>query len=216
MGRQAGTRRYGLHVLGLAAVSAHERNNPVTALMVEPSKAGFLWYVVITHVNREKLAKYQLESQGHEVYLPMVPPPAGARARNGIAPAARPMIPRYLFVQVDLDQPGWRAIYSTFGVHDVITLGRGEAARPMPIPTRFIDELKQREVNGLVILASGRKPAAAAPACSFKKGDKLRWHGPTADYDVVFDEMVDGNRAAVIFKLLGVDSRQVIPLPSLD
>lgn len=182
--------------------------------MVEPSRPGFQWFVVITHVNQEKIAKYQLERQGREVYLPMVPPSPRARVRNGVAPCPRPMVPRYLFVKVDLEEPGWPAIYSTFGVHDVISSGSGEGRKPRAIPTRFIEEIRAREIAGLVILPEARKGAPAPVASPYKKGDKLRWHGPTADYDVIFQEMVDGNHATVIFKLLGVDSRQVIPLPS--
>ncbi|WP_298126447.1 transcription termination/antitermination NusG family protein [Brevundimonas sp.] len=185
--------------------------------MVEAPRPGFQWFVVITHVNQEKLAKYQLEQQGHEVFLPMVPPPAKARARNGVRPGPRPMIPRYLFVKVDLEEPGWPAIYSTFGVHDVISSGLGEHRKPRAIPTRFIEEMRAREEGGLIVLPEPRRKGQPAPAeCKWKKGDKLRWHGPTADYDVIFQEMVDGNRAAVIFRLLGVDSLQVISLPSED
>ncbi|ADL00687.1 transcription termination/antitermination NusG family protein [Brevundimonas subvibrioides] len=188
----------------------------MTALMVEDTKPAAPWFVVITHVNQEKLAKYQLERQGHAVYMPMVPPSPRARMRNGVPPSVRPMIPRYLFVQVDLDQPGWPAIYSTFGVSEVISSGTGEGRRPRAIPTRFIEEIRAREVNGLVILPEARKAGPAPVACRFKKGDKLRWHGPTADYEVVFQQMVDGNRAEVVFTLMGVDSRQVISLPSDD
>jgi len=185
--------------------------------IVENQKGGFLWYVVITHVGQEKLAKYQLQRQGFEdVYLPMVPPPATSRTRNGVQPGPRPMIPRYLFVSVDLNKPGWRAILSTMGVHDVIMRGSGEAKRPSPIPNRFIEELQVREVNGLVILPPRTKAEKAKAACTYRRGDKLRYSGPTADYDLIFDEMVDGDRVAVLFNLLGRESRQIISLPSSD
>lgn len=188
----------------------------MTALNADCAKAGCQWYVVITHANQERVAKYQLERQGFEdVYLPMVPPPVGARARNGIPPSPRPMVPRYLFVSVDINRPGWRAIRSTLGVHDVIMRGSGEAARPSPIPGRFIEEMQAREVNGLVILPPKSKTEERKPASSrYRRGDRLRWSGPTADYDFIFQEMVDGDRAKVIFTLLGRESAQIIALPS--
>lgn len=188
----------------------------MTALKADTPKAGTKggpqWFVVITHVGQERLTKYQLERQGFEVYLPMVPPPAHARTRNGIAPCPRPMVPRYLFVSVDLDAPGWRAIHSTMGVHDVIMRGSGETAKPSAIPTRFIREMQEREVNGLVILPPSAEKARGPS--KYRRGDKLRWSGPTADYDLIFQEMVDGDRAKVIFTLLGRESAQIISLPS--
>lgn len=190
----------------------------MTASAVQPANLGKAWYVVVTHVHQERHARYQLDQQGFTVYLPMVPPPAGARVRNGVTPGPRPMIPRYMFVEMDLSQDRWRAVMSTMGVTEVIMRGSGETARPSPIPARFIDELKKREVNGLVVLQHARNdnaPGAPVP-CRLKRGDKLRVAGQTADYDVIFDEMVDGNRVAVIFTLLGRDSRQIIPLPSDD
>lgn len=191
---------------------------PVTASAVQTSGQGRAWYVVVTHVHQEKHARYQLEQQGFTVYLPMVPPPVRARARNGVAPGPRPMIPRYLFIEMDLDQDRWRAVFSTMGVTEVIMRGSGEAARPSPIPSRFIEELKKREINGLVVLQHARNDnGKGGPASArFKRGDKLRVAGQTADYDVIFEEMVDGDRAAVIFTLLGRDSRQIISLPSED
>lgn len=210
MGQQAVTAWY--------ARRRSEGASPVTASAVQTPVQGRAWYVVVTHVHQEKHARYQLEQQGFTVYLPMVPPPVRARARNGLTPGPRPMIPRYLFIEMDLDQDRWRAVFSTMGVTEVIMRGSGEGARPSPIPGRFIDELKKREINGLVVLQHARNDngKGAVEASRFKRGDKLRVAGQTADYDVIFDEMVDGDRAAVIFTLLGRDSRQIIALPSED
>ena len=190
----------------------------MTASAVQTADSGKAWYVVVTHVHQERHARYQLDQQGFSVYLPMVPPPARARVRNGAAPSPRPMIPRYLFIEMDLNQDRWRAVLSTMGVTEVIMRGIGEGARPCPIPTRFISEMKAREVNGLVVLQRARNDNASTGSArsQYRRGDKLRVAGATADYDVIFDEMVDGDRAAVIFTLLGRDSRQIIALPSED
>lgn len=171
------------------------------------------WYVVITHAHQERVAWVHLRRQGFEVYLPLVPPPAGLRKRYGVAPGPRPMIPRYLFVRVEAGEC-WRAILSTVGVHDVIKRGSGEHGRPASIPDRFIEELQAREVAGVVVLPPKSEDTTASSACAYKRGDRIRWSGPTADYDFIFEQMVDGDRAQVVFNLLGVDSRQVIRLPS--
>ena len=174
---------------------------------------GKAWYVVITHANQERIAQMHLQRQGFDVYLPLVPPPPGLRKRYGVAPGPRPMIPRYLFVHVD-GGGCWRSILSTVGVHDVIKRGSGEHGRPAPIPDRFIEETKKREVAGVVVLPPKSSKAAAPSVAPYKRGDRVRWSGPTADYEFIFEQMVDGDRAQVVFNLLGVDSRQVIRLPS--
>lgn len=181
------------------------------SIRADQARGGFQWYVVVTHHGQERLAKANLRRQGFEVYLPMIPPSARARTRNGVPPSPRPMIPRYLFVCVDINAPGWRDILSTIGVQQLICRGSGVTARPAPIGAGFIEALQAREVAGLVVLPP---PDEAKIEARYRRGDKLRLVGPTADYDVVFQEMVDGDRAKVIFKLLGVDSLQVIALPS--
>lgn len=182
----------------------------MTASNPNRSQGGYLWYVVITHAGQERLAKYHLGRQGYETYLPMRAPLATGR-KGAAAPEPRPMFPRYLFVAVDLNAPGWRSIYSTIGVHSVIVSGTGEAARPIAAPNGLIEALQAREVNGLVVLPPREKEAA----CPHRKGDKVRVMGRTADYDGVFDERIDANRVALLVSLLGRDSRVVVPLSSL-
>lgn len=179
---------------------------------VEKRKGGYLWYVVITHAGQERLAKYHLGRQGYETYLPMRAPLTVGRRKDGSSPEPRPMFPRYLFVAVDLNAPGWRSIYSTIGVHSVICSGVGEQARPIAAPNGLIEALQAREVNGLCILA----PRQVEKPCPYQPGDKLRVRigRQFGEIDAVFEERIDGNRAAILISLLGRDSRQVIPLPS--
>lgn len=174
----------------------------------EKAEGKHRWYLVVAHAGRERLARYHLTQQGFEVYLPMrAPLIANAKAQP------RPMFPRYLFVSVDLDRPGWRAIYSTIGVHSILTTGHGETARPRAVPTALVSALKAREVEGLVILA----PKVVQKPCGHAPGDKVRVAigSRFAGLEAVFEERVDAKRAAVLISLLGRDSRHVVPLASL-
>lgn len=168
------------------------------ASQVSKMRGGYSWYAVVAHAGRERLAKYHLNRQGFEVYLPMRAPLGVGRA--GVAAEPRPMFPRYLFVSVDLNAPGWRSIYSTIGVANVLMTGVGETARPRPVPNALIERLQAREVDGLVVLDE-RVPDAP---CKHGKGDKVRINvGRFADMDAMFEERVDANRALLLVSLLG-------------
>lgn len=180
-------------------------------ILNQKRKGGFSWYVVITHSGQERLAKYHLGRQGFETYLPMRAPLAVRRRRDGSSPEPRPMFPRYLFVAVDLNAPGWRSIYSTIGVHSVITSGIGEAARPAAAPNSLIEALQSREVAGLVVLP----PRDQSKPCPHRKGDRIMVTGSTADFDAVFEERVDDRRVAVLLSLLGRESRQIVALDAV-
>lgn len=181
------------------------------ASQVSKMRGGFSWYAVVAHAGRERLAKYHLNRQGFDVYLPMRAPLGVGRA--GVAAEPRPMFPRYLFVSVDLNAPGWRSIYSTIGVASVLMTGTGETARPRPVPNALIERLQAREVDGLVVLDE-REPETP---CRHKAGDKGRIGiGRFADMDAVFIERVDKNRAALLVSLLGRDHRVVTHLAHFE
>lgn len=173
-------------------------------------RGGFRWYAVVTHLGRETAAKARLEAQGFHVYLPMLPPVGKGRPWRPARP--RPMFPRYLFVSVDLTQPGWRAIHSTLGVADVLSSGQGESRRPLAVRNGYIEALQNREVYGLVALAE-REPEID---CPYQSGDRVRIKvGPWADLEAIFKERVDQKRVALLVSLLGRDSRVLVDKAAL-
>lgn len=172
---------------------------------IEKTKGGYRWYAVVSHGGQERLARHHLERQGFEVYLPMRAP---LRANRKAGP--RPLFPRYLFVSVDLATPGWRAIYSTIGVHTVMMAGSGESARPKAVPGGVIEAIQAREVDGLVILKPEEKPVP------FKKGETVAVRGgPLAGLNAIFMEAVDAKRCHLLVSFMGRDSRTTIDLASL-
>ena len=175
---------------------------------IENLKGGHRWYVVVTHAGQERLAAMNLRRQDFEAYLPMRPP-LTANPRAG----AKPLFPRYMFVSLDMARPGWRALYSTIGVHDVLSTGSGEHRRPKAIPGAWVERIQAREVDGLVILKD-REPEKA---CGLTKGDKvtLPVGHKFGELEAVFEERVDARRVALLISLLGRDSRVVVDLGSL-
>ena len=178
------------------------------ASQVAKQRGGFSWYAVVTHAGKEKLAKYHLGRQGFETYLPMRAPMTRGLAASPSQP--RPMFPRWMFVSVDLNAPGWRSIYSTIGVSSVLTIGSGVEARPRPVENWVIERLQAREINGLVVLD---EPETPDRPCSHKAGDAVRIGvGRYADMDAIFEERVDKDRVALLVQLLGRAHRVVTQL----
>lgn len=156
------------------------------------------WVCATSHQSREKWAKRELENQNFEVYLPMC---VADWARE---PRIRPFLPGYLFVHVDFDDRNnrWRAVYSTLGVKSVISSGD----RPQPIADWIIEEIKSREIDGLV-----RLPPKAQ--CRYNKGDRVFLRG--SPMEAVFDEAKDHKRATIFISLLGKQHRPIVPLSRL-
>lgn len=180
------------------------------ASQVHSIRGGFSWYLVIAKRGKETLARENLSRQGFEVYLPMHAPTRPAR--EGAAPIPRPFLPGYLFVSVDLNSPGWRKVYSTFGVQTVYTTGSGDGARPRAIPNRWVEQLQEREVNGLVMMA----PKEEAGDLGVEAGAPVHLAIGSASINALFVERVDAKRVAILVSLLGRESRQVVAIDDVE
>lgn len=92
---------------------------------------------------QENYAKFNVERQGHEAYLPRCIDPKAKRLS--------PLFPGYLFVYI---RDRWVWLRSTYGVLDVI-LGNGP--EPARLPDKIIAQIKAREnVKGIVELPTDR------------------------------------------------------------
>jgi len=156
------------------------------------------WFVLCAHQGQEKLARRELEHQQFEVYLPM------CLFGRGRKPVIKPFLLSYVFVGLDLDDRStrWRAVFSTRGVRSVICSGD----RPQPVHDYIIEEIKAREVDGLVQLPPRVQ-------CKFKQGEAVRIKGNPID--AIFDEVVDHKRAAIFLSLLGRPNRIIVPMTKI-
>lgn len=175
-----------------------------SAAMVEPKRR---WRVVMSKPGAERLAKANLERQGFEVYLPMAVShgePTVAQPKG--AAFVRPFFPGYLFVRFCTNVDRWRCILSTHGVKSVML------ANDVPViaPDKMVDRVRHQEESGLIKMVDPRDAAGR-----FKRGDVVKWAGPKADFDVVFEELVDKNRAVILFNWLGRETKQTVTLLTL-
>ncbi len=90
-----------------------------------------VWYVVHTKPQREAVAYGNIVAQDFTAFLPL-----GKEAGK----PARPLFPRYLFVEIARDQ-NWWPIMSTRGVDKILCTGSGF---PVPVPVAVMAELRAR------------------------------------------------------------------------
>lgn len=166
------------------------------------------WSVVLVRPHSEKLARFHLENQGFEVYLPMAvsssaPTPKHPEGRVNV----RPFFPGYLFVRVDPMVDAWRKIFSTIGVKNMLLSGE----RPLAVRDALVDAIRQREEAGLIKMID-----PAAVECRYQRGDKVRYRTETCDFDAVFVEPVDNGRVTILLSILRREVPKEVTLLSLS
>jgi transcriptional antiterminator RfaH len=148
------------------------------------------WCAARAQPQREALAQHFLELAGYGVYLPRL---RQHRVNHGRKVETRPpLFPGYLFVWIELQWHSARWCPGTLGL--VMNCGL-----PVPVPDRVLDEIRKREVRGLVELP--RAPR-------LKRGDSIRVkYGPLAGHTGLYDGMKAHERVAVLLRLLGSERR---------
>ena len=97
------------------------------------------YFVLVTGINQESLAKRHLKDQGFEVYFPM-----GRKiVRHARKQEERlfPVFSRYIFVKC---HEAWGSMRDADGVMDILR----NNWQPMEVPGWIIDDIKSREAKG--------------------------------------------------------------------
>ena len=103
------------------------------------------WYVVSTKPNCEIKATLNLERQHFDTYMPRIVARRSHARRIEMVP--RPLFFGYVFVRLDPDVARWRSINGTVGVRHILSAN----GRPQPLRAGFIDALRAREVDGIIV-----------------------------------------------------------------
>ncbi len=150
------------------------------------------WYVAHTKAGAERLAESNLIRQGFTTYLPRAR--LRKRSARGASMVTVPLFPRYIFIQLDLENAPWRAVNSTFGVSRLVSFGE----RPAHLDPAVIDEIRGRERDDGIVPISDIVP--------FKQGERVEiTHGAFSDRTGIFQCRSDKERVVVMLNLLGRD-----------
>lgn len=108
------------------------------------------------------------------------------------------MFPNYLFLPLDLAEPGWGVVNNAFGVKRLLTDGR----RPLPLPRDFVASLKA------TLDGSG----VCAPVMDeIRPGDAVKIiSGPFTDQIAQVFELAPGDRVKLMLSLFGGDVSTVV------
>jgi transcriptional antiterminator RfaH len=151
------------------------------------------WYLIYTKPRQEKCALQNLEQQGYQCYMPLLPK---EKLRQGaLAVSDEPLFPRYLFIRLaqDFMAKSWSPIRSTKGVSRLVKFG----AEPAKVDEGLINLLKKHDFFVL-----------NQPERLFSSGDRVRLTGgPFAGIEGVY-QMEDGDRRVMV--LIELMSKKVV------
>lgn len=155
------------------------------------------WYVIRTHVNRERVAVANLRAQGFTAYLPVYRKIWRHARREEVRLAA--LFPRYLFIRLDLARDRWHPVLSTSGVQALIM----NDGIPTPVPAGLVEELQVAGNDG--------DPVPLHRWLSFRKGERVSpISGPFAGHVGKFEDLKDDERASILLDILGRDVRVTV------
>ena len=169
----------------------------VRVLAAQPVSGGGIavvayWSACRLAPHREALALHYLEEvAGYTVYYPRL---RDRRIRHGRRVELRPaLFPGYAFVLIRLQQ--WYAARWAPGTLGLIMDGVG----PAKVPDTVIDEIRLREVDGLIELV---------PPPTLRRGVRVRvLHGPFSGCLAVYADMRPRERVEILLQLLGGEQR---------
>ncbi len=159
------------------------------------------WYAVQTQVRAEEKAVFNLRRQSFDVFLPQYKKTRRHARKTDVV--LRPLFPGYVFVHMDTAKDQWHAIKGTFGVVRLISSGD----TPSPIPFGIVEAIMERGDDGGVIQLQHK---------TLRRGDTVRIvDGPFAEYEGLFEEMIDEHRVILLLDLLGRKVRTQVPYEAL-
>jgi transcriptional antiterminator RfaH len=155
------------------------------------------WSVARLQLNRAQLALHCLNLREFTVYYPLLR--VGKTVHGRRITTTPPPFPGYVFIAIQNGR-WWDARWSP-GIISLILDGDV----PAKVPDAVIDEIKRREVGGLITLTQQ----------GIKRGDRVRiLRGPFEGYLAIYHDSKPRDRIEVLLQLLGSSRRAT--LESLD
>jgi transcriptional antiterminator RfaH len=158
------------------------------------------WACARVEPRREAVAQHFLRLAGFFSYVPLV---RSERARRGRkVEKIEPLFPSYAFILIH-DGRWWDARWAV-GVAALIMAGDG----PAQVPDRVIDDIRQRERDGVVVLPEPR---------GLRAGDPVRiTQGPFTGHLALYAGMASHARVLVLLSLLGSQQKAILPKSDIE
>jgi transcriptional antiterminator RfaH len=162
------------------------------------------WFLIYCKPNQEARAENNLVRQGYTIYRPTVSVINKTTTKGQKNTKSKSLFPRYLFININVEQQSVAPIASTLGVVQIVKFGNKLASAS----ERLINELKINEQKRLTEQASPSKPS---------KGDVvyIDTHG-FEQVKAIYCNPCGDERAMILMSILGNESRVSVPLQSLS
>ena len=149
---------------------------------------GYIWILVHTKSREENKAAENLELQGFETFLPLIP----STNRSNDQIKLVPVFPRYLFTKINPDQGNWTVVNSTLGVSKIVMF----SDKFTPVSNDIVDAIKER-------LHSSDVFREGVSIEEYEKGDNLSiTRGQLTGIDAIFLSNKSKDRVRLLLKLL--------------
>lgn len=181
--------------MGRSKANKKIQHELIRAIQDDGELSDQCWILVQTLSRAEKEARRELREEGFEVYLPQ----RLGRKPDG-SPIVLPLFPSYLFVRMTREVEQWQTLFALRAVARVV----GQDGRPVGIRNLLVEEIKRREVNGLLHI--GLVPGDAK--VDLNDGEAIIVDGLWPGLFV----SVDRRRVSVLIQTVSSDSRVTVDL----
>lgn len=150
------------------------------------------WYLAQYKPNCQWIAERNLKRQGLRTFLPRQE--TTKRVRGRFIEQVQPLFPGYIFVAFRPEEKAWRAVNSTYGVTQLVSVG----LEPSQVPGQLIQQLMLR--------CDDREHMSVAP--DFAQGDAVvLTSGPFAEFAATVDAIDPDRRVWVLLDIMGRRTR---------
>jgi transcriptional antiterminator RfaH len=159
------------------------------------------WYLVHTKPRQEACALQNLNQQGYDCYLPLLP--SEKLLKGQVSKTTEPLFPRYLFIRLDTSHSAksWSPIRSTPGVSKLVSFGN----QPARVADELVELIRARESSGDI-----------EEKRLFKPGETIRvMDGPFAGVEGIFQALDGTQRVMILIELMSKPVRMAVAPTSI-
>ncbi len=148
-----------------------------------------IWYLVYAKPRQEEVARFNLQQQGFEAYVPLYK--KFKKTEQGPISVFEPMFPRYLFFRPTSSGQSLSTVRSTRGVTTLVRFG----FEPAVVADALVERIRQLEQE--------RNEATLQQTSDIKAGQQVRLkHTALGDVQGLV-QSVSSKRVAVLLEILG-------------
>ncbi len=155
------------------------------------------WYVLNVKPKQETIAEINLKKLGVEVYMPLYN--KTVKKKKEKVSVVSPLFSGYIFARFDLVDYYHKVMY-TRGVKSVL----GNTTTIWLLDNKKIEEIKSRELNGIITLKSKNDAFFKGDRVIVDEGSLDGWEG------IFYEELPDKERVTILLTSMGFTGKMTV------